>query len=101
MVEQNIIEGKKVAKMNKIKILLKDKCISFSDLSELKSNYTITFNSKDSNIDIIIEDNIITFAKYKSYNIDCSHWLESGTLSLSRIVDMLIEPLLELESLPF
>ncbi|HBJ1651342.1 hypothetical protein HYH38_16130 [Clostridium botulinum] len=82
-----------------MKILLKKSIIDLNELKELKINNKVTFNNNDYNVDIIIEDNKLSFKNYKDYSIDYTHW--SDKVNLAFIVSVLEETLAELTSMNF
>lgn len=82
-----------------MKILLKSSFIDINTLKELKVNNKITFNPKDSNIDLVIEDTNMYFNNFKDYSVDYTHWINNTSLAF--IVDILEETLLELSSINF
>ncbi|UYZ39050.1 hypothetical protein OD350_28680 (plasmid) [Clostridium beijerinckii] len=83
-----------------MKILILKSIIDINELKVIKrNNNKITFNSKVSNIDLVIDDRKIYFYNYEDYSFDYTHWLKSASWSF--ILDALQETYVELSSMNF
>lgn len=84
-----------------MKILLKKTIIDLQILKDLKTNkHEITYNETDHDIDIIINDNYISFKHYPDFTLNYTHWINKDT-DLSFVIGLLEETLLELNCYVF
>lgn len=84
-----------------MKILFKKTIIDLQILKDLKTNkHEITYNETDDDIDIIINDNSISFKNYPDFTLNYTHWINQDT-DLSFVIGLLEETLLELNCYAF
>lgn len=84
-----------------MKILLKKPLINIQILKDLKSNkHEITYNENEAGIDIIVDDEHMSFKNYPAFNINYTQWVKKDG-DLSFIINLLEETLTELNCYTF